>query len=347
MAKNIYSKFEFIIGLSLIVIISASLFGWYLYYIGFSELIAWADSSISAMLLLFSGFLLSNVFSYYIPFSNKHLYNIGISILLAAAWLFITQYFLKVYFEHPAYTAWLQKSLPLRMLFGFQFLTALGFYNFLWQEQQSNTEMQSQQSSVNMLARDAELYKLRQQLQPHFLFNSLNSINALIGMEPKLARKMLVSLSDFLRLTLQQKDSELSSLQEELHFCNTYLDIEKIRFGNRLQTEIIIPEALNNMRIPNLILQPILENAIKYGLYNVTEPVCISINCSLQDAQTLKIVVANPYDDAEIKYVAGSGFGLKGIQRRLHLIYGATHLLQINKLNGVFTTTILIPQISN
>src|SRR5690606_9569496 len=118
------------------------------------------------------------------------------------------------------------------------------------------------------LAKEAELFKLRQQLHPHFLFNSLNSINSLIGSRPAEARKMVQQLSDFLRGTLRKEESQLVSLKEELQYLGLYLDIEKLRFGSRLITEIETQEGADALFIPSLLLQPIVENAIKFGLYD-------------------------------------------------------------------------------
>ena len=120
------------------------------------------------------------------------------------------------------------------------------------------------------MAKESELFKLRQQLQPHFLFNSLNSINALIGNRPDEARKMVQQLSDFLRGTIKKEETQWVTLQEEMQYLQLYLDIEKVRFGNRLSTAIEIGEDVSEMTLPALILQPIVENAIKFGLYDTT-----------------------------------------------------------------------------
>ena len=139
------------------------------------------------------------------------------------------------------------------------------WYN--WQEQQKNEE---RKTDAEKLAKEAELFKLRQQLQPHFLFNSLNSINALIGIRPEEARKMVQQLSDFLRGTIKKEETQWVKLKEEMQYLQLYLDIEKVRFGNRLATVIEIDEATQQMKLPALLLQPIVENAIKFGLYDTT-----------------------------------------------------------------------------
>src|SRR5690606_27683378 len=111
-----------------------------------------------------------------------------------------------------------------------------------------------------------ELYNLRQQLQPHFLFNSLNSIIALIGNQPDRAKEMVFQLSDFLRGTLRKDDQQLIPLAEEVDHLKLYLEIEKVRFGHRLEVKIEIPKEAMEKKLPAMIVQPLLENAIKYGL---------------------------------------------------------------------------------
>ncbi len=343
MFKNLYSKSEFIIGFTSIVFILGLLYGYYIHLHGFGNTVSWADSNIACILLLFAGFLFSNILSYYTPTRNKQIFILGCSIILSGVWLASCYYILHIYFTDALYLAWVKQSIALRFFFGFQFLTAFGFYNLLWQEQQNNNAMHAQQEQIKTLARDAELYKLRQQLQPHFLFNSLNSINALIGSQPQQARKMTVSLSDFLRKTINQEDNELTTLAAELEYCILYLEIEKVRFGHRLAINIDIAEETKGLKIPSLILQPIIENAIKYGLYNTTEAVTISIQAKYYNGKLI-ISIHNPVDASAGSPNAGSGFGLSGINRRLQLIYGINNLLSIANNNNIFTTTLHIPQ---
>ena len=123
-------------------------------------------------------------------------------------------------------------------------MMAINWYT--WQEQQKNEE---RKTDAEKLAKEAELFKLRQQLQPHFLFNSLNSINALIGIRPEEARKMVQQLSDFLRGTIKKEETQWVNLQEEIQYLQLYLDIEKVRFGNRLATVIEIDEATQQMKL--------------------------------------------------------------------------------------------------
>lgn len=200
-----------------------------------------------------------------------------------------------------------------------------------------------QQQSAASLHREAALYKLRQQLQPHFLYNSLNSINALIALSPAEAQKMVVKLSDFLRSAVKQEGAERIPLAEELAYIQNYLDIELIRFGHRLQVQIedrTAPEAA--LSLPPFLLQPLLENAIKYGLYGVTEAVTIRVAIFEEDS-LLVCQISNPYSK-EQNPVSGTGFGLYGLQQRLQLLFARADLLQLTRTDRYFTATLKIPQ---
>ena len=180
-------------------------------------------------------------------------------------------------------------------------------------------------------------------MQPHFLFNSLNSINALIGTRPTEARKMVQQLSDFLRGTLKKEETQWVILKEELQYLQLYLEIEKVRFGNRLATDIQCNEEVQQMKMPALLLQPIVENAIKFGLYDTTGETVIHILTTTSDNE-LVIRVSNPYDPETSAPKQGTGFGLKAIQRRLYLLFGRSDLLTTEAKGNIYTTTVKIPQ---
>ena len=216
--------------------------------------------------------------------------------------------------------------------------------SLLWYTQKDQQRTVAQQKEIQQLAKDAELYKLRQQLQPHFLFNSLNSISALTATQPEKARHMIQQLSDFLRGTLKKDEQHKNSLEEELQYLELYLDIEKVRFGHRLKTEINIEENIQQMELPSLILQPVVENAIKFGLYDTIGEVTISITAKKED-ETLVVIVQNPFDAETAQPLQGTGFGLASIKRRLFLLFARQDLLQTKTENDHFITTIIIPQI--
>jgi two-component system LytT family sensor kinase len=219
----------------------------------------------------------------------------------------------------------------------------MAMMSLLWYTLQEQQEANRRKEEAEQMTKDAELLKLRQQMQPHFLFNSLNSISALAGSQPEKARHMIQQLSDFLRGTLKRDEQLWVTLEEELRHLQLYLDIEKVRFGQRLQTDIRIGEETGNMRIPSLLLQPIVENAIKFGLYDTTGEVMISIIATGQNDQ-LHITISNPFDEETAVSTQGTGFGLVSIQRRLFLLFARHDLLHTSKTGTTFITSLLIPQ---
>lgn len=191
------------------------------------------------------------------------------------------------------------------------------------------------------LRKEAELFKLRQQLQPHFLYNSLNSINALILIQPEKAQEMIGRLSDFLRNSVKSEGREQIPVQEELEYIENYLSIETIRFGERLKVNYR-KHFTGYALLPPFLLQPVLENAIKFGLYGTSDVVEIEIEIGLDDG-FLNLSISNPFDP-ENKPPAGTGFGLESIRRRLYLLYGRTDLLKTGTEGNLFFAFLKIPQ---
>ncbi|WP_321281575.1 histidine kinase [Marinifilum fragile] len=199
-----------------------------------------------------------------------------------------------------------------------------------------------QESELKNLVKEAELNALKSQINPHFLFNSLNSVSSLTLSSPEQSREMVVKLSTFLRYSLGQDLKELNSLSNELNNIRLYLDIEKVRFGERVVLKFNSTSDCDNLEIPNLILQPIYENAIKYGVHESIEPVTIRTNCEMID-DVLKITISNNFDPESIP-PKGNGIGLRNIQERLSLIYGRTDLMKIVKSENQFTVNLEFPQ---
>lgn len=336
-------RFILSFGLGWLVLSVAQIF--LLYSLQFPVYTAVIDSLISNTLLLLGGLVILNISKYYLPTSYQYIGVITACLVLAAIWLFITNSFLKILLSNlPVYLSFLSNSLPIRYGFAFLVLTIVSIASILrynWLERQ---KLEQRKTDAEKLSRDAELYKLRQQLQPHFLFNSLNSINALIGQNPQQARKMVQQLSDFLRGTLKKEESQLVTLEEEISYLNLYLEIEKVRFGNRLQTQIDMSTDCKNKYLPTLLLQPIVENAIKFGLYDTTGQTLIKIECSGNEKE-LQITVSNPFDPDTASPRQGTGFGLASIRRRLYLLYARNDLLTIETDNTIFKTIVKIPQI--
>lgn len=238
----------------------------------------------------------------------------------------------------------LRQSSVLRYAVAFLMLGCMGMMSLSWYTQQEQKETDARKTAAEKLAIDAELYKLRQQLQPHFLFNSLNSISALTGSQPEKARHMIQQLSDFLRGTLRKDEVTWTSFDEELQHLQLYLDIEKVRFGHRLQTNIICGEDVLQRKLPAMLLQPIVENAIKFGLYDTIGEVVITITAKNVN-NGLEVSVKNPFDMETTQPLHGTGFGLSSVQRRLFLLFARNDLLQTKTDHDYFVTTVTIPQI--
>ena len=264
---------------------------------------------------------------------------------MAGACVRLHNYLLSHYWftDNAPYQAFLQASTIMRLLFCWLMLVLIVIMSYIWYYLRDQQDTEKRENDALKLAREAELTNLRQQLQPHFLFNSLNSISALAGSRPEEARKMIQQLSDFLRGTIRRDNSQMVPLAEELHHLNLYHEIEKVRFGHRLKTEVHADENVSTLELPSLLLQPIVENAIKFGLYDTTGEIVISIKAFKED-DTLSVSVQNPFDPSTAAPRQGTGFGLQSIQRRLYLLFARQDLLQTSKAENIFTTTVKIPQ---
>ncbi|TDO27069.1 sensor histidine kinase [Sediminibacterium goheungense] len=303
------------------------------------------DAFTSNFLLASFCLLVVNNMKYYLPRKERYWYILIISLVLSSLYLFLARTILKFWFkEDDVYLSLLRQSFYIRYITGFLMIGCMSMISLLWYTLLEQQENEQRKEEAEKISKDAELLKLRQQLQPHFLFNSLNSISALAGSQPEKARHMIQQLSDFLRGTLKKEEHQQVSLQEEIHHLQLYLDIEKVRFGHRLQTSLLIDEQASKMQIPVLLLQPVVENAIKFGLYDTTDEVLISILAKGERPDMLEIVIQNPFDPSTTITTQGTGFGLASISRRLYLLYARQDLIRTSKTDSLFTTHILIPQ---
>lgn len=174
--------------------------------------------------------------------------------------------------------------------------------------------------AAQAMARDAELRALRLQLQPHFLFNTLNAISAQIGTgQLQAAQMMLARLAEFLRATLENEGSHVVSLAQEFAFAEGYLDIEKTRLGRKLLVEWQIGAGVLDCLVPNLLLQPLLENAIRHGIALRPNGGEIEVSTTKHDN---KLVIQIENDIASQLAEANQGIGLKNLEQRLQQLYG-------------------------
>lgn len=302
--------------------------------------LALKDAAITNMLIALSGYAIISMMRFYNP---GRVIRYLISLVFAALCVISTQQLLpQLVSNDTTYLAFVSQSEIIRALYTGLMITVVTIFGWLWFLLKEQQETHSRNTTAEQLAREAELSRLRQQLQPHFLFNSLNSISALAGTKPELARKMIQQLSDFLRGTLKKDDQQLVSLSEELEHLELYLDIEKVRFGHRLQTEMAIEDKARSAKLPTLLLQPVVENAIKFGLYDTTGATTIRVSAILAQG-FLVIQVDNPFDAQTHQSQTGTGFGLTSVQRRLYLLYGRQDLVSTRQEENRFITELKIP----
>jgi two-component system LytT family sensor kinase len=323
----------------------AGLQAYIIHSFGYNWYSALIDSTASTILLAAACWLINNNLRYYQPGKGSYINLLIWCVTLAGICTAGCRYALPYIniFADNMYPDFLSQSLTIRFFINFLAIGWMAMISLVYYAQQDQKANELRKAEAEKLARDAELYNLRQQLQPHFLFNSLNSINALIGFKPDEARKMIHQLSDFLRGTLKKDDQQQVSLTEELQHLQLYLDIEKVRFGHRLQTEISCDDKSNTAKLPPMLLQPIVENAIKFGLYDTTDNVVVSIRAEIDD-NYLVLMVQNPYDPETARPRQGTGFGLRGVQRRLNLLFVRNDLMETHTNDNIFTTIIKIPQ---
>ncbi len=201
--------------------------------------------------------------------------------------------------------------------------------------------MQRLHANLEKVVRETELEYLRSQLNPHFLFNALNSISNLTLTQPTKAHSMILELSDYLRSGLLRPAKGLVSLEKELEACKLYLNIEKMRFGQRLCTDWQVSDDALQRLIPQTLLQPIYENAIKYGVSENPNPTTLT-TLTFIDNDLLTITISHPLPPF-IPEKKGKGMGLKNIRQRLEILYQRTDLIEIIKDDSTFTVTLKIP----
>lgn len=316
-----------------------------LFWFRISDSVAWTDSAVHTVLLGLCAPTISFGLAYYRPANGKYIFVLCYTLVQALIWLILSTCLMTHFYEDDrAYMDWMHAALPVRFIIGWLVIMCLAIKTLSLYDLAEERDALARKEATERLAREAELYKLRQQLQPHFLFNSLNSINALIMLRPKEAREMVLKLSDFLRGTLKREDQHWIALPDELQYLQWYLDIEQVRFGHRLRTNVTAADGTSNLKIPPMLLQPVVENAIKYGLYDTIEAITISINAWVQD-DLLYIQVQNPFDSSLQQPQTGTGFGLTSIRRRLYLLFARHDLLETNAKDNVYTTLIKVPQL--
>ena len=309
---------------------------------GLVEEIALVDAFFFTLLFLGGMLLLEQVFRHFTPSPKNGVLLLIFPLLLGGGIVWTHALLLSWWFEEEFdYLKQLAASFYYRWLLLGLVLQLLALLSVVLSKLAGQEELSRREGQLLQLSKDAELAQLRQQLQPHFLFNSLNSIHALVLASPQRARDMVLLLSDFLRGTLRTEGQSWISLADEIKYLTMYFDIERVRFGHRLLVDLQVEDGVEGLKIPPLLVQPLVENAIKYGLYGTLGEVKILIHCQKED-NNLLVKVQNPFDSQD-SGEEGTGFGLSSVERRLFLIYGRTDLLEKSASNGLFSVYLKIP----
>jgi signal transduction histidine kinase len=220
-------------------------------------------------------------------------------------------------------------------------LCVIGFNQSWWQI----FLLERREHQARELAARAQLEALRAQINPHFLFNSLNSIAQLISTEPERAEECVERLAEIFRYLLQSENRSFVTLEDELDIADAYLDIERARFGERLEVDFIVDEAVRQHVVPTLILQPLIENAVRHGVSQKVGGGKVSIEAQLQDGD-LRVVVRDTGVGMKsgIDAALSRGVGLRNVYDRLVQLYGESYAPRIDSTPGAGTTvTVRVP----
>jgi two-component system sensor histidine kinase AlgZ len=191
-----------------------------------------------------------------------------------------------------------------------------------------------------LLAREAQLRALKAQVNPHFLFNSLNSISALTASDPVRAREMCIQLADFLRTSLRLGERASIPFSEEMELTRMYLSVEQVRFGRRLQLSVDVEPACGACEVPALLIQPLVENAVKHGIALLDEGGAI-LMLGRRVKEGLRFTIENPYDP--LAPASRSGIGLANVRQRLEARYGNAARLEVEASDDVYRVTLVVP----
>ena len=292
--------------------------------------------------------------SYYLcrtfPIQNTNWYNLillfllaagitaGIAILVSMSWIRFVD---SLQIGPPLislYEPWVAGIYSILILV-FLLVAALHYVIITFEKSREN-ELQT--FELKVLAQDAELRALRAQIDPHFLFNSLNSISALTTNDPVKARTMTLLLADFFRKSLEFGERNHIPLESELSLVSDFLTIERVRFGERLKVVEEIKEECKKAFVPPLILQPLVENAVRHGIAHLVEGGIVKIQCNSR-GERLVLQVSNPIDPDRPKR-KGTGLGVQNVRSRLETLYGNNARVDVEETNEYFHIKLTIPK---
>ncbi|MCX6281670.1 MAG: histidine kinase [Bacteroidetes bacterium] len=308
--------------------------------------IALTDSLIFNAIFCMIGIAIWYVIRYSMPGNNANIsfiFNHLTSLLLLLVfWLGAGYASMSLLFRNNGvFMNFLGLSIPYRFVEGFFLYAFIGLAYFLIMLYRDLQDKAKAETRLNELLKESELNMLKSQINPHFLFNSLNSISSLTITDPGKAQEMVVKLSEFLRYSVSSNINSFTTLDKEMQNIQRYLEIEKIRFGEKLVFEFAMGPHCASRNIPVMILQPLYENAIKHGVYESTEPVKVLTSCDTF-TDYFEIRITNDFDPSAPAR-KGAGIGLRNIRERLRLMFRNDSLLRTTVDHNVFQVVLTIP----
>jgi sensor histidine kinase YesM len=227
------------------------------------------------------------------------------------------------------------------MLVGFY--EAFDYYRRYRERERRAAQLEIEAAQLETQLTRAHLDALRMQMQPHFLFNTLNSVSVLMQEDVALANEMLLRLSELLRLTLSQNQTQEVTLQQELDFLRLYLEIERVRFQDRLKVRIEAAPDTLEARVPNLILQPLVENAIRHAVAPRAAETLVIVRCARYNGK-LRLQVSDNGDGVPFNTKTTNGIGLANTRSRLEKLYGDDQAFELREVNsGGVQVSLTIP----
>ncbi|HYC62488.1 MAG TPA: histidine kinase [Thermoanaerobaculia bacterium] len=264
------------------------------------------------------------------------------AMVLSSVWLTLFRYSARISspYVEGGESAVTNHSAALFVTGALLYLLAVAFHYLLVAIERA-ARVEKQEIEVRMLAREAELKTLKAQIDPHFLYNSLNAISALCGSNPATARTLTTLLAEYLRKSLRTGSAESITLSEELELASSYLAIERIRFGPRLELAQEIDESVRGFRVPPLLLQPLVENAVKHGIAQLVDGGTLQITAARKGAR-VRISVENRCDPDRVEQ-HGQGIGLQNTRRRVETFYGPAARVEIVEEPAHFRVALVLP----
>ena len=268
-----------------------------------------------------------------------HLTGCAFAILI---WQIVSYSFLRGLFgNNDIFMNFLAEALIVKVLTGVLIYFLLISVDFLILSFEEMQEQAENEATLSAMLRDAELNMLRSQIRPHFLFNSLNSVSSLTLSNPQAAQDMIIKLSEFMRHSLTLGADTMNTLNDELYHASLYLDIERVRFSDRMKIEKSVDPKCGEMMLPAMILQPLLENAVKHGVNTMLTTCIITLKAECNESY-LGISISNTFDPDAVPR-KGTGTGLSNVQKRMAAIYGRNDLLSSKVSDQTFEVKLHIP----